>query len=541
MVADRVHAMLGGRYRLDSLVARGGMAEVWAGHDTLLDRPVAVKLPLDHLRSQPGFMARFRREAVAAARLNHPKVVAVYDTGDDAELGAYIVMELVPGPSLRQVIRSEGPLAVDRAVETAAQVAAALEFAHMHGMVHRDVKPANVLLSPDGVKVADFGIAKAALDADDLTQTNMMLGTARYLSPEQVEGRPLDARSDVYALGVVLYEMLCGQSPFDADSDLALAVKHLTVEAAPPSAVNPAVPPWLDEVVMTALAKDPEQRFPSASAVLQSLRAEGRVDGTATRAPAGAAAAAAGAGPADPEGATAGETGLTTLVAGRRPAPPPGGWVPADPTPAGGQPRGPGRNRGRPPAAVIGAGLVAVALGLGAAIVVALADRGPGSDTGNGRPPAAATPPPTQALALAGAHSFNPPPGSGSEHEEVVGNLVDGDPQTYWYTEHYASPSFGNLKSGVGAYVQLRTPGPVGRMVVQSPDSGWTFQVYESSDAQAPGALAGWGAAVGQGTATGTSTTVPLPGRDARWVLLWITNLGDGAASVRVGEITLYA
>ncbi|HEX5268012.1 MAG TPA: protein kinase, partial [Acidimicrobiales bacterium] len=507
---------------LDGIVAKGGMAEVWEAHDSLLDRPVAVKVPLVHLRMQPDFMARFRREAVAAARLNHPNVVAVYDTGADADLGGYIVMELVPGPSLRQLIKSDGALPVEQAVEVAGQVATALEFAHSRGVVHRDVKPANVLLSADGVKVADFGIAKAVLDADDLTQTNLMLGTARYLAPEQVEGRPLDARSDVYALGVVLYEMLCGRAPFDADSDLALAVKHLTAEPGPPSEVNPAVPPWLDAVVMTALAKDPDRRFQSAAALHQALVGAGSA-GAPSPPPARSRAALVPAGAPDDSGEPT-QAGLSTLVADR-----PG---PADRGPA------PARRRGRPPALVIGAGFLAVAIVTAA--LVALVGRGSGTGTGSAGQTGTSAADSGRPLPLAGAHSFNPL-GGGTEHEEVVGSLVDGNPQTYWYTEHYASPSFGNLKSGVGAYVQLRSPTDVSRMVVESPDAGWRYQVYETAGGQAPGTLAGWGSPVADGTVSGTTTTVSLPGHPAFYVLLWLTYLGDGASSVRVGEISLYS
>ena len=307
--------VVAGRYRLEHLLARGGMAEVWQARDSLLDRPVAVKAPLAHLRSRPEFMARFRREAVASAKLNHPNVVAVYDTGSDDDLGAYIVMELVPGRSLRQLMQGEEPLPVDRAVAIAAQVATALGFAHTHGVIHRDVKPANVLITPpDRVKVVDFGIAKA-VQSDDLTQTDVTLGTARYLSPEQVDGRPPDARSDIYALGVVMFEMLCGHPPFDADTDLALALKHLTDEPPLPSLSRPSVPAWLEGVILTALAKSPDDRYQSAAELRQALLDEGRVGPLlAPRAAPGAtptgAGAAGGATDAGPPGADAAPTGV---------------------------------------------------------------------------------------------------------------------------------------------------------------------------------------------------------------------------------------
>ncbi|MGH9150866.1 MAG: protein kinase domain-containing protein, partial [Acidimicrobiales bacterium] len=276
---DRV---LAGRYRAVRLVARGGMAEVWEGYDDVLARPVAIKVLHPHLAADEAFVERFRREAIAAARLAHPSIVATFDTGTDGEV-TFIVMELVRGRTLRDAIREAGTLPAAVAVPIGAEVAAALEHAHQAGLVHRDVKPANILLSEhEGdtapllrVKVADFGIAKLAVPPDtagaDLTQTGAVVGTARYLSPEQVEGQAPDARSDVYALGVVLYEMLCGRPPFQADTELATAVLH--VREAPPAMGRHGgpVPAELEAVVLQALAKDPAARFQSATALRRAL------------------------------------------------------------------------------------------------------------------------------------------------------------------------------------------------------------------------------------------------------------------------------
>src|SRR6266513_95637 len=233
MVSDArivAETILAGRYRLVRLIDRGGMAEVWEGKDEILDRPVAIKILHPRLAGDGQFEERFRLEAVAAARLAHPNVVATFDTGLDDGV-AYIVMELVAGRTLREVLRDEGALPVAKAVAMAAAVADALHYAHEAGIVHRDVKPGNILVGHDGrVKVADFGIAKAATDRD-LTQSGALLGTAKYLAPEQVGGNPQDRRSDVYGLGVVLYEMLRGKPPFTGDTDMAVAFQHAHAEA----------------------------------------------------------------------------------------------------------------------------------------------------------------------------------------------------------------------------------------------------------------------------------------------------------------------
>src|SRR4051812_9393799 len=259
--------VLGGRYRLERQIARGGMGTVWEADDPLLARRVAVKILDQAIGTDESIRARFRREAIAAAAVTHPNIVATYDTGEDDEI-AYIVMELVHGITLRQMIDRDGALPVGEAADITYQVADALSVAHARGLVHRDVKPGNVLVQPDGrVKVTDFGIAKAAdSGGEELTRTGMVVGTARYLAPEQVDGRPVDERVDIYSLGLVLYEMLCGKAPFEADTDIATAVARLTTPPRPIRLECPSVPAGLEQVIDKALTKDPADRWPSALA-----------------------------------------------------------------------------------------------------------------------------------------------------------------------------------------------------------------------------------------------------------------------------------
>jgi eukaryotic-like serine/threonine-protein kinase len=266
--------ILDGRYQLGSLLGVGGMASVYLATDRVLERQVAVKVLSPPYAQDPVFVERFGREARAAAQLSHPNIVAVFDSGTDADQ-PYLVMEYVPGESLAQLLHRQGRLAPRRAVELAIQVGAALAAAHAQGLVHRDVKPANVLVGPDGqVKVTDFGIVKAAA-ATTLTGTGTVLGTAAYLSPEQAQGHPVDARSDLYGLGCVLYELLCGTPPFGSGADrsaVAIATRHLSEPPEPPSARNPQVDPALDQVVLTALAKDPAQRYQGAVELQHALQ-----------------------------------------------------------------------------------------------------------------------------------------------------------------------------------------------------------------------------------------------------------------------------
>ncbi|MGY1681405.1 Stk1 family PASTA domain-containing Ser/Thr kinase [Geodermatophilus sp. SYSU D01176] len=268
--------VLGERYEIGGVLGRGGMAEVHRGRDLRLGREVAVKVLRSDLARDPSFQVRFRREAQAAASLNHPAIVAVYDTGEDrSSSGAtpYIVMEYVEGETLRDVLRREGVLTPERAMEFAADICAALDFSHRNGIVHRDVKPGNVMVTPQGtVKVMDFGIARAVSDsAATMTSTAAVIGTAQYLSPEQARGESVDARSDVYSVGCLLYELVTGAPPFTGDSPVSVAYQHVREDPRLPSSVNPAIPPDLDAILLKALSKNPANRYQSAADMRNDL------------------------------------------------------------------------------------------------------------------------------------------------------------------------------------------------------------------------------------------------------------------------------
>jgi len=501
--------VLAGRYRLKRLIAKGGMAEVWEAVDDILGRPVAVKILHPHLAADESFRERFRREAIAAARLAHPSVVATFDTGTDGGI-TFIVMELVDAPTLRQVLNESGPMAAGRVVHTGAQVADALHYAHKAGVVHRDIKPANILICPDGrVKVADFGIAKAVEDSepdrphpsDALTGTGTIVGTAQYLSPEQVDGRAVDGRTDVYAVGVVLYEALCGRPPFTGETDMAVALKHITTNPLAPREVRAGIPRGLEEVVLRALAKAPEDRYQSAAELQTALLSADIALG-------------------EPTG---------VVAAPPRPVASPR----ADHTPPRGVPPTVVRRERR--WMVPSVAIVAVALTLGVVgILFARSDTGKNLLDNAQEAPAArqkSIPTPTPL-------AFDPPPGSGIEHDDELPFLVDADPSSVWRTENYNTSRFGGLKPGVGVILQLDGPHKLEELTVTSPSKGWSAEILV---ADAPRTTRdAWGQPVStkRSIAEG-STTFDLAGRTGGAVLLWITDLGEGNTVVSIGELRL--
>lgn len=476
--------LVGGRYELLRRIAKGGMAEVWEAEDTVLTRPVAVKILLPHLAADDAFLNRFRMEAVAAARLSHSHIVSIYDTCADDDCEA-IVMELVRGPTLREALDDAGALPVGQAVDIAAQVADALAHAHENGLVHRDVKPGNILLAEDGrVLVTDFGIAKAAEATTDLTEVGQVVGTAKYLSPEQVEGHTLDARSDVYALGIVLYEMLTGRPPFVGDSELSTAMARLTATPESLRERRPDIPRSLEAVVLRSLARDPEARFRSVAEMRSTLLA---VD----------------------------------LTGEDSPTPPAGVALPARPV-------------SRTPARLATAGVIAVAL-IATGVLLAGGDGGGGvterREAGN---LTAATRNGKGSSVPVDGRSYDPQ-GDQEENGDLIAYLLDGDPTTTWKSDSYRGPDFGRLKKGVGLTFDLGTPKSVRAVEIDSPQAGWNARIYVSSRYHSSG-VEGWGEPVAEGRGP-----FRLDSARGRYVLVWFTSLPstDTGYRVDVGEVRI--
>jgi eukaryotic-like serine/threonine-protein kinase len=493
------------------------MATVWEAVDEILARRVAVKVLHPHLASDQQFVARFRREAVAAARLSHPAIVSIYDTCTDHGVDA-IVMELVRGTTLRAELDRRGRFEPEAAAAVVAEIADALSCAHEAGIVHRDIKPANVLLSTDGrVLVTDFGIAKAG-DGLDLTGTNMTLGTAKYLAPEQVEGGPVDARADIYATGVILYELVCGRPPFVADGEAATALARLHRDPEPPRSVRPDVDPALEAIVQRAMARDPDGRFPDAGSLRSALR--GAMPGGV--APTTLDAIGNGLSSTDADATRAVDA---TSVGTTPPATPPADRPSNDGSSAA-APTGSARKDKRPrrrKAPYVLAALVLVAVGT-ALVLIGQSGR----EGGDGTSPNATRPASEGGgLQAAGVTDFDPA-GDGSENGDLTGAVIDGDPGTFWRTECYRAASLEGFKPGVGLVVELTGTAGLDQLVLDTRTPGWTAEIRVGEDPATwsdPGNL-GPVAGTIDGAPTGTAA-VDLGGAEGRYVLIWITGFGQ--------------
>ena len=634
-LAPGVPRALAGRYRLVRLVARGGMAEVWEGRDEVLNRPVAVKVLLSHLAADPLVRERFRREAVTAARLVHPGIVAIFDAGvevlgeqgdlpgsslsggwsrDETErLGvawpegpstAYIVMELVPGETLRDLMARAGPLPPELTIAITAQLADALAYAHAQGLVHRDIKPANVLLRDEGgdmvrVKIADFGIAKAvAVAGADLTASGDMLGTPKYLSPEQVQGHESDGRADLYAVGVVLFEMLAGRPPFSASTEIATALAHVQDPVPDIDEARPDLPAGLRELVGSLLVKDPRYRLASALALGGALTSIRKSMGDAAQSEPGAYLnlnVGTGRGhavsraeyasepttlPDSPRpdlvaptivgaagGGAVAETGIidrsdgSSDVLGSSLAQPTVSLRSANGAAApdrGPEPRSARRAKTRSARAaedqsaraarhrksrratnIVVASLLVAGLLVAGALV---STRGPshlpsrGATSNSSAGSGVVTSGAHSALRIVAVHELTQDGNQPNDNLTQLGNLTDGNPSTEWESDVYKRPEFGG-SGGFGLALPLGAAHVLHELVATSPMKGWTAEVF-TADRDSPD-LSGWGRRVDERSGVDGSATFSLGGRTASWVLFWIIDPGPSRQAV-VEELSVH-
>jgi len=456
------------RYVVEAQIGRGGMATVWRAHDTVLNRPVALKRLRPGLREDDESMKRFSREARTVARLSHPGIVRLLDMGEDDD-GPYLVMELVDGEDLKTRIVREGRMAPREVARIGAQVASTLAFAHRHGVIHRDIKPQNVLIDRAGnAKLADFGIAQLLEVSGEsrLTRSGMMVGTSDYLAPEQAEGRPVDGRTDTYALGIVLWECLTGELPFPGENFVAVAMRQLKDPLPDPRTRVPEVPARLAECVLRAAAKNPDDRFASAEDFAAEL--EACVEDPA--APPETAPPATPAAPARPRAADA-RAARRRMYRRRR----------------------------------------AVALAV-AILILALIAWALDAAFSSG-----SAPPRVRPLAIT-VTSYDPQ-GDGTENPGDVRYATDGNPNTAWYTELYGgSPTYGGLKQGVGLVIAVHPGFRPTRLDLRSPTPGAEFQI------RVPGKLSG-PPLVRTMRMTGADQSVALPRAVPSDFVIWIVRL----------------
>jgi eukaryotic-like serine/threonine-protein kinase len=519
-----IGTLLGGRYRLDAQIGRGGMSTVYLAFDTVLERPVAIKLMHREIASDSDQLERFRREARSVARLSHPHIVTVIDAGEEpspdsapgeegGDLGGggvgspYIVLEYVEGETLKALIRRDGPLEIPRAIAYAIELARALGAAHERLIVHRDVKPQNVLIGVEGsAKITDFGIART-LSEEGLTMDGRVLGTTDYVSPEQALGQSVTGQSDLYSLGIVLYEMLTGVVPFTGESPVAVAMKHVREDVPDVQLARPEVSAATASVVDRATAKDLTQRYPDAASMVADLEEALAIEASRT-------------------GQTTGEvtTVLRTLPGSTRR-------------------RLPWRMR-HPVRWIVSLGLLAALVAVALILAANHAHSGIAPDAPP-RPGLTAVP-----LAQTAAHDYNPF-GTGPENREDDQSAVDGDPNTSWSTEHYYD---GTLKKaggvGVGLYVDAAPNVSAKQIEIQTPTPGFSTQIYVANHIDlslpygdsTPLAARGWRGPVGEDADVRKNARIALAlaGARYRYYLVWITKLPPGQESAAISELTLF-
>jgi eukaryotic-like serine/threonine-protein kinase len=533
-------SILAQRYQLERRLAQGGMAEVWLATDLALTRQVAVKLLKPTLAADPVVAERFRREAIAVAQLSHPNIVAVYDaiedtSGDSRRLA--VVMQLVNGKSLRQLLDEQRRLSPDLTIHIGSCVAAALDAAHRAGLVHRDVKPGNILITPDGrVLLTDFGIAKGlGATGDDLTSANVMMGTAKYLSPEQVRGKKLDGRADLYSLGLVLYECLAGRVPFLGETDTDTALARLNRDPTDLARLRPTLPYGLAELIHRLLARRPMDRFATGSELRVALtRIATRADDPAT-----SSTPSAGVPARRPTGQNPVVAGLQPdVVGGYRPVPRSGRAAGpahrADRTPTSTtRPRQqPNRTfeQRRGPSLVLVCGLLAAALVLGGLLWTTLRDDTP---AGEFSPPSSVVPTSTTVAAIAPSSkveqvtTYDPEGDDGQENDELVSRAIDGDPATVWSTLCYGSRTLGG-KGGVGIVADLGTPA-IGTFTVSIASGPYQIQILTAGDGTIPAQIADWGPPLKRAVGANPESVTVSINKPTRYVLVMFKQLAKTA------------
>lgn len=494
--SQMIGTVLSDRYRLEAKLGSGGMSTVYLARDEILDRPVAVKLMHREMTEQPEQLERFNQEARAVAKLSNPNVVAVIDAGED-QGRPYIVLEYVQGETLKQRIARVGALDATEALAYGLEVAQGLGVAHERNMVHRDVKPQNVLIDSTGrAKLTDFGIARE-LNDEGVTSTGKVIGTTDYVAPEQAMGKDVDPRSDIYSLGIVLFEMLTGDVPFQADNQIGVAMKHVNEELPDVQEIRPDISAASARVVDRSTTKNPEDRYETIEEMSEDLQAALEVE--AIRA-----------------GGTTGEaTSVLDAVA------PPRRQIPS------------GKTSPWPAVAML---LVALLIAAGTAYFISRGDTGGGGGGGVGSTKASG-----QQLQIVGASDYDPE-GDGTEHPEEVALALDGDRSaSYWTTENYETDDL-NGKGGVGLYVDAGRPVEAKQMEIRTPNPGWSLEVY-GSNKPIPDEISGW-TRLAQVPKVSNPQAIDLVTAESgyQYYLLWITSPveNDSGYGVAISDIRLF-